>query len=71
MIVGIKRRRAAAESNQWQRWTAERKFRIFLGTWKGDIPVGEILQEDAVNPEDLRVIEKALESTAIAGPRSV
>ena len=56
-----------AESKQWQRLTAERKFRIFLEARKADAPVGEILRKYGLTLEDLRTIEEAVESSAIAG----
>lgn len=56
-----------AESKQWQRLTAERKFRIFLETRKADAPVGEILRKYGLTLEDLRAIEEAVEGSAIAG----
>ena len=56
-----------AKGKQWQRLTAERKFRIFLETWMAEAPVGEILRTYGLTPEELRVIEEAFESAAIAG----
>ena len=56
-----------ADSKQWQRLTAERKFRIFLETRRPDAPVGEILRKYGLTLEDLRAIEEAVESSAIAG----
>ena len=56
-----------AEGKQWQRLTAERKFRIFLETRNPDAPVGEILRRYGLTLEDLRAIEEAVESSAIAG----
>lgn len=56
-----------AEGKQWQRLTAERKFRIFLETRKPDAPIGEILRRYGLTLEDLRAIEEAVESSAIAG----
>jgi hypothetical protein len=56
-----------AESKQWQRLTAERKFQVFLETRKADAPVGEILRKYGLTLEDLRSIEAAVEGSAIAG----
>ncbi len=56
-----------AEGKQWRRLTAERKFRIFLETREPDAPVGEILRWHGLTLEDLRAIEEAVESAAIAG----
>lgn len=56
-----------AEGKQWQRLTAERKFRLFLEIRKADAPVGEILRRHGLTLEDLRAIEEAVESSAIAG----
>ena len=56
-----------AERKQWQRLTAERKFRIFLETRQADAPVGEILRKHGLTLEDLRAIEEAVETAAIAG----
>lgn len=56
-----------AETKPWQRLTAERKFRIFLETRKEDAPVGEILRKYGLTLADLRAIEEAVESSAIAG----
>ncbi|MGH7364248.1 MAG: hypothetical protein ACREKA_10925 [Candidatus Methylomirabilales bacterium] len=56
-----------AEGKQWQRLTAERKFRIFLETRGKEAAVGEILRRHGLTLEDLRAIEEAVESAAIAG----
>jgi hypothetical protein len=56
-----------ADSKQWQRLTAKRKFRIFLETRRPDAPVGEILRKYGLTLEDLRALEEAVESSAIAG----
>lgn len=56
-----------AEGKQWQRLTAERKFRIFVETRRAEAPVGEILRRHGLTLEDLRAIEEAVESSAIAG----
>ena len=56
-----------AEGKQWARLTAERKFRIFLETRGSEAPVGEILRRHGLTLEDLRAIEAAIESAAIAG----
>ncbi len=56
-----------AEGKQWRRLTAERMFRIFLETREPDAPVGEILRRHGLTLEDLRAIEEAVESAAIAG----
>ncbi len=56
-----------AEGKQWARLTAERKFRIFLETRGTEAPVGEILRRHGLTLEDLRAIEAAVESAAIAG----
>lgn len=56
-----------AEGKQWQRLTAERKFRIFLETRRKDAPTGEILRKYGLTLDDLRAIEEAVESSAIAG----
>ncbi len=56
-----------AEGKQWARLRAERKFRIFLETRGTEAPVGEILRRHGLTLEDLRAIEAAVESAAIAG----
>lgn len=56
-----------AEGKQWARLTAERKFRIFLETRGTEAPVGEVLRRHGLTLEDLRAIEAAVESAAIAG----
>jgi len=59
-----------AEGKQGRRLTAERKFRIFLETREPDTPVGEILRRHGLTLEDLRAIEAAVESAALAGRRA-
>ena len=49
------------------RLTAARKFELYLATRSPDAPLGEILRQYGVHLDDLRVIERTVESAALAG----
>ena len=50
----------------WKRLTAERKLELYRATRSKEAPVGEILRKAGLTLEDLREIEEAIESAAIA-----
>ena len=49
------------------RLTAARKFELYLATRSTDAPLGEILRQYGVHLNDLRAIERTVESSALAG----
>jgi len=50
-----------------RRLTAVRKLELYLATRSADAPLGEILREYGVHLDDLRAIERVVESSALAG----
>ena len=49
------------------RLTAARKFELYLATRTDNAPLGEILRQYGVHLDDLRAIERVVESSALAG----
>jgi hypothetical protein len=49
------------------RLTAARKFELYLATRMDNAPLGEILRQYGVHLDDLRAIERVVESSALAG----
>jgi hypothetical protein len=49
------------------RLTAARKFELYLATRPANAPLGEILRQYGVHVDDLRTIERTVESAALAG----
>ncbi len=49
------------------RLTAARKFELYLATRPANAPLGEILRQYGVHVDDLRSIERTVESAALAG----
>ena len=49
------------------RLTAARKLELYLATRSADAPLGEILRQHGVHLNDLRAIERTVESSALAG----
>jgi len=49
------------------RLTAVRKLELYLATRSADAPLGEILRQYGVHLDDLRAIERVVESSALAG----
>jgi hypothetical protein len=49
------------------RLTAARKFELYLATRLANAPLGEILRQYGVHVDDLRTIERTVESAALAG----
>ena len=49
------------------RLTTARKFKLYLATRSADAPLGEILRQYGVHLDDLRTIERVVESSALAG----
>jgi len=49
------------------RLTTARKFELYLATRSADAPLGEILRQYGVHLDDLRAIERVVESSALAG----
>ena len=49
------------------RLTAARKFELYLATRGPAAPVGELLRQYGVHLDDLRAIERTVESAALAG----
>ena len=49
------------------RLTAARKLELYLATRTPEAPVGEILRQYGAHLEDLRQIERVVESSALAG----
>lgn len=56
-----------SESESRRRLTAARKFELYLATRATDAPLGEILRQYGVHLDDLRAIERTVESSALAG----
>ena len=49
------------------RLTAARKFALYVATRAPNAPLGEILRQYGVHLDDLRAIERVVESSALAG----
>ena len=49
------------------RLTAARKFDLYLTTRLPDAPIGETLRQYGIHLDDLREIERVVESSALAG----
>lgn len=49
-----------------QRLTAQRKLELYLATRSAEAPVGEILRQYGLHLDDLRQIERTIESAALA-----
>jgi hypothetical protein len=49
------------------RLTVARKFELYLATRPANAPLGEILRQYGVHVDDLRSIERTVESAALAG----
>ena len=56
-----------SESERRRRLTAARKLELYLATRSADAPLGEILRQYGVHLDDLRAIERVVESSALAG----
>ena len=56
-----------SKSESRPRMTAARKFELYLATRASDAPLGEILRQYGVHLNDLRAIERTVESSALAG----
>jgi hypothetical protein len=56
-----------SKSENRSRLTAARKFELYLATRPADAPLGEILRQYGVHLDDLRAIERIVESSALAG----
>jgi len=56
-----------SKSESRPRLTAARKFELYLATRSTNAPLGEILRQYGVHLDDLRVIERTVESSALAG----
>jgi len=56
-----------SKSESRPRLTATRKFELYLATRSKDAPLGEILRQYGVHLDDLRTIERTVESSALAG----
>ncbi len=50
-----------------RRLTASRKFELYLATRSPEPPLGELLRQYGVHLDDLRRIERTVESAALAG----
>lgn len=55
------------KSESRPRLTAARKFELYLSTRSTEAPLGEILRQYSVHVDDLRRIERTVESAALAG----
>jgi hypothetical protein len=55
-----------SKAKTFQRLTAQRKLELYLATRAPEAPVGEILRQYGVHLDDLRQIEQAVESAALA-----
>jgi len=55
------------ESESRRRLTAARKFELYLATRLPEAPLGEILRQYGIHLDDLRRIERTVESAALAG----
>jgi hypothetical protein len=49
-----------------QRLTAQRKLELYLATRSAEAPVGELLRQYGLHLDDLRQIERTIESAALA-----
>jgi hypothetical protein len=58
---------AMSKSERRPRLTAARKLELYLATRSPDAPLGEILRQYGVHLDDLRAIERVVESSALAG----
>jgi len=56
-----------SKSESRPRLTATRKFELYLVTRSKDAPLGELLRQYGVHLDDLRAIERTVESSALAG----
>ena len=56
-----------SKSERRPRLTAARKLELYLATRGPEAPLGEILRQYGVHVDDLRSIERAVESAALAG----
>jgi len=56
-----------SKSERRPRLTAARKLELYLATRSADAPLGEILRQYGVHLDDLRAIERVVESSALAG----
>jgi hypothetical protein len=56
-----------SKSRRRPRLTAARKLELYLATRSADAPLGEILRQYGVHLDDLRAIERVVESSALAG----
>lgn len=56
-----------SKSENRPRLTAARKLELYLATRAPEAPVGEILRHYGVHLDDLRQIERVIESSALAG----
>ena len=55
------------KSERRPRLTAARKLELYLATRSPEAPVGETLRQYGVHLDDLRQIERVVESSALAG----
>ena len=56
-----------SKSERRLRLTAARKLELYAATRSPDAPLGEILRQYGVHLDDLRTIERVVESSALAG----
>jgi hypothetical protein len=56
-----------SKSESRPRLTAARKFALYVATRAPAAPIGELLRQYGVHLDDLRVIERTIESAALAG----
>ena len=56
-----------SQTERRPRLTAARKLELYLATRSADAPLGEILRQYGVHLDDLRAIERVVESSALAG----
>ena len=56
-----------SKSESRPRLTATRKFELYLATRAKDAPLGELLRQYGVHLDDLRTLERIVESSALAG----
>ncbi len=56
-----------SKSESRPRLTATRKFELYLATRSPAAPLGEVLRQYGVHLDDLRVIERTVESSALVG----
>jgi len=55
-----------AKASSAPRLTAQRKLELYLATRVRDAPIGELLRQSGVHLDDLRQIERTIESAALA-----